>query len=150
LEPDAPLASDSAPFHELVLDLLADGVDVHCPRDATRGGVATVLNELAQRSRFGMAIEERAIPVREPVRGICELLGFDPLYVANEGRLVAIVAAADAERAVASMRRHAVGAGACVVGAVVDDPLGLVVLKTAVGGRRIVDMLPGEQLPRIC
>jgi hydrogenase expression/formation protein HypE len=150
LELETPLASDTATLHRLVLDVLATGADVHCLRDPTRGGVATALNELARRSRVGIVLDEAAIAVREPVRGVCELLGLDPLYVANEGTLLAIVARADAPRALEAMRRHPEGRETRVVGEVVDDPSALVVLQTAVGGRRIVDMLPGEQLPRIC
>jgi hydrogenase expression/formation protein HypE len=150
LELDTTIASDTAPLHAVVLDLLAAGVAVHCLRDPTRGGVATALADIARRSRAGMVVREGAIPVREPVRGVCELLGLDPLYVANEGKLLAIVGPDDAERAVACMRRHPVGREACVVGEVVADEEALVVVETTVGGRRIADMLPGEQLPRIC
>jgi hydrogenase expression/formation protein HypE len=150
LELETAIASDTAPLHEVVLDLLEAGVAVHCLRDPTRGGVATALVEIARRSGVGMVLDEGAVPIREPVRGVCELLGLDPLYVANEGKLLAIVPAHDAERTVARMRRHAVAREACVVGEVVDDPAALVVVRTTVGGRRIADMLPGEQLPRIC
>jgi hydrogenase expression/formation protein HypE len=150
LQLETPVASDTAALHRLVLDVLATGADVHCLRDPTRGGVATALNELARRSGAGIVVDETSIVVREPVRGVCELLGLDPLYVANEGKLLAVVAAADAPRVLGAMRRHPEGQEARVIGEVVDDPAGLVVLKTAVGGRRIVDMLQGEQLPRIC
>ncbi len=135
---------------EHTLDVLATGADVHCLRDPTRGGVATALNELAQQSSIGIVLDERAIAINEPVRGVCELLGLDPLYVANEGKMLAIVAGADAEQVLATMRRHPESREARVVGEVVEDPARLVVLKTSVGGRRIVDMLQGEQLPRIC
>jgi len=150
LELETPVESDSAALHRLVLDAVATGADLRCLRDPTRGGVATALNEIAARSRVGIVLDEAAIPVREPVRGVCELLGLDPLYVANEGKLLAIVAREDAPRVVAAMRRHPEGAEARVVGEVVADPSALVVLRTAVGGHRIVDMLPGDQLPRIC
>jgi hydrogenase expression/formation protein HypE len=150
LELETPIVSDTMPLHGLVLDMLDTGGAIHCLRDPTRGGVATALCEIARQSGVGVMIEERAIPVREPVRGICELLGFDPLYVANEGRLLAIVARADADRVLARMRSRADGSEACIIGRVVDDPARLVVLETRVGGRRVVDMLPGEQLPRIC
>src|SRR5262249_5017254 len=150
LELETPVASDSAALHRMMLDVLATGADVHCLRDPTRGGVATALNELAQRSRVGIVLDEAAIAVAEPVRGVCELLGLDPLYVANEGKMLAIVARADTERVVTAMRHHPEGRHARVVGEVVQDPSRLVVLKTSVGGRRIVDLLPGEQLPRIC
>jgi len=150
LELETPVASDSAALHRMMLDVLATGADVHCLRDPTRGGVATALNELAQRSRVGIVLDDTAIAVAEPVRGVCELLGLDPLYVANEGKMLAIVARADAERVLSAMRRHSEGSEARVVGEVVEDPARLVVLKTRIGGRRIVDTLQGEQLPRIC
>jgi hydrogenase expression/formation protein HypE len=150
LELETPIESDTMPLHELVLDMLDTGGDIHCLRDPTRGGVATALCEIGRQSGVGMMVEETAIPITEPVRGICELLGFDPLYVANEGRLLAIVAGEDAERVLARMRGRDEGREARIIGRVVDDAARLVVLETRVGGRRIVDMLPGEQLPRIC
>jgi hydrogenase expression/formation protein HypE len=150
LELETPVASDTAPLHGLVREMLATGADVHCLRDPTRGGVATALNELAQRSAAGIVLDEAAVPVREPVRGVCELLGLDPLYVASEGVLLAVVPARDADRVLAAMRRSSHGRQARVVGEVVADDARLVVLRTTVGGRRIVDMLQGEQLPRIC
>jgi hydrogenase expression/formation protein HypE len=150
LELETPVASDTAPLHGLVHEMLATGAAVHCLRDPTRGGVATALNELAHRSAVGIVLDEAAIVVREPVRGVCELLGLDPLYVANEGKLLAVVPATDAERVLDAMHRHPQGRDARVVGEVVKDDAQLVVLRTTVGGRRIVDMLPGEQLPRIC
>jgi hydrogenase expression/formation protein HypE len=150
LEVESPVVSDSMPLHEMVLDMLETGGEIHCLRDPTRGGVATALNEIARQSGVGMVLEEDAIPVREPVRGICELLGFDPLYVANEGKLLAIVEPRSADRVLAAMGRRAEGRDARVIGAVVDDPDRLVVLKTRVRGLRIVDMLQGDQLPRIC
>jgi hydrogenase expression/formation protein HypE len=150
LELETPVASDTTALHRMVLDALATGADVHCLRDPTRGGVATALNELAQRSGVGIVLDEAAIAVAEPVRGVCELLGLDPLYVANEGKMLAVVARADAERVLHAMRRHPESADARVVGEVVEDSSRLVVLRTRVGGRRIVDMLQGEQLPRIC
>ena len=150
LELETPVSSDTAPLHRLVAEMLATGAEVHCLRDPTRGGVATVLNEIAQRSRAGIVLDEAAIAVHEPVRGVCELLGLDPLYVASEGRLLAVVSGLDAPRVVEAMQKHPEGRDARIVGEVVEDPATLVVLRTAVGGRRIVDMLPGEQLPRIC
>lgn len=150
LELEAPVASDTAPLHELVAAMVATGAEIHCLRDPTRGGVATALNEIASRSGVGMVLDERAVPVREPVRGVCELLGLDPLYVASEGRLLALAPAGDAGRLLESMRGRPEGRGARVIGEVVEDEARLVVLRTAVGGRRIVDMLAGEQLPRIC
>lgn len=150
LEVESPVASDSAPLHELVHDMLETGGKIHCLRDPTRGGVATALNEIARQSGVGMVLEEEAILVREPVRGICELLGFDPLYVANEGKLLAIVESRSADRVLAAMGRRPEGRDARVIGEVIEDPDRLVVLKTRVRGRRIVDKLQGDQLPRIC
>jgi hydrogenase expression/formation protein HypE len=119
-------------------------------RDPTRGGVATVLNEIVGRSRVGMVLRESAIPVRDAVRGACEMLGLDPLYVANEGKLVAIVAPEIADAVLAAMRRHPLGAESQMIGEVVERPAGMVLMKTSVGGTRVVDVLFGEQLPRIC
>lgn len=150
LELETPVVSDTAPLHGLALAALAGGAAVRCLRDPTRGGVATALNEIARRSRVGIVLDEPAIPVREPVRGVCELLGLDPLYVASEGRLLAVVAPEDAGGVLARMRARPEGAGARIVGQAVEDDQALVVLRTAVGGRRIVDLLPGDQLPRIC
>ena len=150
LELETPVASDTAPLHGLVREMLATGAAIHCLRDPTRGGVATALNELVQRSAVGIVLDEAAIVVREPVRGVCELLGLDPLYVANEGKLLAVVPSADAARVLDAMHRHPQGHEARVIGEIVQDDARLVILKTTVGGRRIVDMLQGEQLPRIC
>ena len=150
LELETPVTSDTAPLHRLVAEMVGAGVTIHCLRDPTRGGVATALNEIAQRSCAGIVLDERAIVVDESARGVCELLGLDPLYVANEGKLLAIVDRDDAARTVDAMRRHPEGREARVIGEVVDDAQALVVLRTAVGGHRIVDMLQGEQLPRIC
>jgi hydrogenase expression/formation protein HypE len=126
------------------------GIDVHCLRDLTRGGLASVLNELAAAAKVGMEVEESAIPVREPVRGACELLGLDPLYVANEGRFVAMVPAPQAEAALAVMRRHGSASQAAQIGVVTDCDPPLVALQTVVGTHRVLDLLSGEQLPRIC
>jgi hydrogenase expression/formation protein HypE len=150
LELETPVVSDTAPLHRLVASMLATGAEIRCLRDPTRGGVATALNEIARRSGVGAVLREAAIPVREPVRGLLELLGLDPLYVANEGRLLAVVAREDAGRLVARMRGEPDGREACIVGEIAEDGERLVVLETAVGGRRIVDMLAGDQLPRIC
>jgi hydrogenase expression/formation protein HypE len=147
---EAPITSDSAALHTLVAALLATGADVRCLRDPTRGGLATTLNEIAGQSGVGMLIDERAIPVQPAVAAACEFLGLDPLYVANEGKLVAIVAAADADRALAALRAHPLGAGAARIGSVQADDHGFVQMTTSLGGRRIVDWLSGEQLPRIC
>ena len=147
---ESAIESDCAPLVEPVMSLLDDGVDVHCLRDLTRGGLASALVEIAEASRLSIAIQETLIPVREDVRGACEILGFDPLYVANEGRFVAFVAAAEAARAVERLRRDPRCLDARVIGSVHDAPAGLVTMKSRIGATRIVDMLSGEQLPRIC
>ena len=147
---ETTIASDTAALHGLVAAMVRAVPDVHCLRDPTRGGLATTLNELARQSRCGMLIDERAIPVRAEVHAACEFLGLDPLYVANEGKLVAICAPGDAERLLASMRAHPQGRGAAVIGEVIEDPHHFVQMDTSFGGRRVVDWLTGEQLPRIC
>jgi hydrogenase expression/formation protein HypE len=148
----SPLESDCAPLNGLVASLLEalPAGAVHCLRDPTRGGLATALNELAARSRVGIEIDETSLPVREPVRAACELLGLDPLYVANEGKLIAIVAPEAADTALAALRADRYGREATIVGQVVEGHPGRVVLRTQLGARRMVDMLVGEQLPRIC
>ncbi|GAA4240969.1 hydrogenase expression/formation protein HypE [Actinomadura meridiana] len=151
LDIEASLTSDTAPLHEPVsalLDAVPGGVRVL--RDATRGGVATVLNEIADASGFGIVVDEAAVPVRPMVTGACELLGIDPLYVACEGRFVAVVDGDQADTALDALRAHPLGADAALVGRIKDDPPGIVLLKTAFGGTRIVDMLVGDPLPRIC
>jgi hydrogenase expression/formation protein HypE len=148
---DSPIESDTAPLWSLVEAMLAAAPGaIHAMRDPTRGGLASAVNEIAQRSRVGMRLDESAIPVREPVRGACEMLGLDPLYVANEGKLMAVVHPDHAERLLAAARAHPLGADARLIGTVVDDPEHLVVLDTAFGGSRIVDLLAGDPLPRIC
>ena len=148
LESDVP--SDCQPLYSLVAAMLAACPDIHCLRDATRGGVATVLNEFAESSQVAIRIDETSLPLREDVKGACEILGLDPLYLANEGKLVAIVAPEAAPRVLAAMRAHPAGRGSAVIGQVAEEPRGMVVLRTGFGGDRIVDMLVGEQLPRIC
>ena len=150
LEFDAPIASDTAPLHGLVAAMLAACPAVRMLRDPTRGGVATSLAEIAVLAEVGIEIDEAAIPVAAPVAAACELLGLDPLQVANEGKLLAIVPAADADAVLAAMRAHEHGHGAVMLGRVVADHPRLVVMRTALGGRRIVPMPIGEQLPRIC
>jgi hydrogenase expression/formation protein HypE len=151
LDLEADLVSDTAPVHELVQGLLdAVGPDVRAMRDATRGGVATILNEVATAAGVAVVVEEEAVPVRPEVRGACELLGIDPLYVACEGRIVVIVDPGAADAAVAALQAHPLGAGATVVGRIAEDPPGLVLLKTGFGGTRIIDLLVGDPLPRIC
>jgi hydrogenase expression/formation protein HypE len=149
LDIEADVWSDTAPLHDAVATLL-DAAPVRMLRDATRGGVATILNELAQDAQLAVVVDEAAVPVRPAVTGACELLGIDPLYVACEGRFVAVVDGACADAAVAALRQHPLGADAAVIGRVKQDPPGLVLLKTSFGGTRIVDMLVGDPLPRIC
>jgi hydrogenase expression/formation protein HypE len=151
LDIEADIASDTAALHTLVgslFDAVPDGV--RALRDATRGGVATILNEMAKASGVAMVVDEQTVPVRPEVTGASEILGIDPLYVACEGRLVAIVDGAQAETALEAMRAHPLGNDAAIIGRVKDDPPGLVLLKTHFGGTRIVDMLVGDPLPRIC
>lgn len=150
LEFDGVIESDCAALHELVRDMLDVSLDVHCLRDPTRGGLATVLNEIAGRSRVGMCLHEPVIPVRDSVRGACEILGLDPLYVANEGKLVAIVSGNSAHELVDCMRQNPLGRDARIIGEVVAEHAGMVMMKTEVGGTRILDTPFGEQLPRIC
>jgi len=147
---ETEVASDCQPLGSLVQTMLKACPDVHCLRDATRGGLATVLNEFAQSSHVGIRINETALPIREEVRGACEILGLDPLYLANEGKLAAVVPPEGADRVVEAMRSHPAGAQAAIIGEVVGAPAGAVVLNTGFGGGRIVDLLVGEQLPRIC
>jgi hydrogenase expression/formation protein HypE len=144
------LASDTAPLHMLIDGMLRATTAVHAIRDATRGGVATVLNEIAAAATVGIVVDENAVPVREEVRGACEILGIDPLYAACEGRLVAFVAGEAAQTALAAMHAHPLGRDAAIIGTVRAEPPGLVLLKTQFGGTRIVDMLVGDPLPRIC
>jgi hydrogenase expression/formation protein HypE len=147
---ETQIVSDSAALHTLVAAMLAVTRDIHCLRDATRGGVAAVLNELADSSKVGFSLEETAMPVRPAVMAACEMLGMDPLYVANEGKLVAVVPADHADAVLAAMRAHPLGQDAAIIGRVVEEHPGMVVAQTAIGGRRVVDMPLGEILPRIC
>jgi hydrogenase expression/formation protein HypE len=150
LDLQADVRSDCQPLASLVQAMVAVCPDIHCLRDATRGGVATVLNEFALASGVSIRIHEERLPLREQVKGACEILGLDPLYLANEGKLVALVPAARAAAVLAALRAHPAGVDACVIGEVIEQPAGVVVLHTGFGGQRIVDMLVGEQLPRIC
>ncbi len=150
LEFETEIASDSAALNGLVGDLLLACPDVHVLRDPTRGGVTSAVTEIAQSAGAGIVLREAAIPIREEVKGACEILGLDPLYVANEGKLIAIVAAEDAERALGAMQAHSLGKEAAIIGEVTAEHPGFVTMKTRVGGTRVVDMLAGEQLPRIC
>jgi len=144
------LRSDTAPLHGLVASMLATGTDVHVLRDPTRGGVAASLNEIARASKVGVALVERDLPIPEAVKDACGLLGLDPLYVANEGKLLAMVPAIDADRVLEAMHAHGLGRGARVIGRCVDEHPGMVVARTGLGGTRVVDLPVGEQLPRIC
>ena len=150
LELDGEIASDSAPLNGLVEAMLAVTHQVHAMRDPTRGGLASTLNEIATQSHVGIVIHEDAIPLHAGVRGACEVLGLDPLHVANEGKLVAFVPIEHAGEMVDAMRRHPLGAEAAIIGTVVDREPGMVTMRTVFGTTRIVDMLPGDQLPRIC
>ncbi|MGH3165932.1 MAG: HypE family hydrogenase expression/formation protein, partial [Trebonia sp.] len=150
LDIEADLESDTAPLNGLVAGLLDAVPRTRALRDATRGGVATILNEIATAAEAGVVVSEDAVPVRTEVRGAAELLGIDPMYVACEGRLVAVVPGEDADRAVAALRSHPLGEQAAVIGHVTAEQPGIVQLKTAFGGTRIVDLLVGDPLPRIC
>jgi len=156
LELESQIRSDSAALNSLVQEMVSEAEEysdieaLHCLRDPTRGGLATTLNEFAQASEAAIRIHEECIPVREEVQGACEILGLDPLYVANEGRLVAVVAAGIADRMLCRMRKHPLGCDSCIIGEVQSEPRGIVSMVTGFGGTRIVDMLVGDQLPRIC
>jgi hydrogenase expression/formation protein HypE len=146
----APIVSDTAALHGLIAAMLDSGVKLRVLRDPTRGGLATTLNEIAKQSGVGMMLQESAIAVNQPVEAACEFLGLDPLYVANEGKLIAICAPEDAQRLLAAMRAHPLAGAASIIGEVHEDTHGFVQMTTKMGGRRVVDWLAGEQLPRIC
>jgi hydrogenase expression/formation protein HypE len=150
LEFESPIESDTAALHGLIREMLETGADIHCLRDPTRGGLATTLNEIAGQSGVGMMLEEKALPVKPVVEAACEFLGLDPLYVANEGKLVVVCAPEDADRLLTVLRGHPLGRDAARIGVVQEDRNGFVQMETRLGGRRIVDWLSGEQLPRIC
>jgi hydrogenase expression/formation protein HypE len=150
IEFESPVVSDSAPLHCLVDDMLRVTHAIRCLRDPTRGGVSSALNEIAAQSRVGILLQEETIPVREEVRGACEMLGLDPLYVANEGKLLAIVDPSEADRLVSAMRANPLGREARRIGTVTKSDPGWVTMRTTLGTTRIVDMLAGDQLPRIC
>jgi hydrogenase expression/formation protein HypE len=147
---ESPIVSDTAALHGLIAAMRDSGADIHVLRDPTRGGLATTLNEIAQQSGVGMMLQEKALPVKPEVNAACEFLGLDPLYVANEGKLVAICAEQDAEKLLAAMRAHPLGGAAAWIGTVHEDAHHFVQMTTGFGGKRIVDWLSGEQLPRIC
>ena len=145
------IESDSAPLSGLVLELINQGIEIHCLRDLTRGGLASALIEIAEASKTHIDIEEDSIPIREDVKGICEILGLDPLYVANEGRFIAIVKSEDVEQALEIMNHQSSGKGSSVIGQVKDcHSSGILTMKSQIGTSRIIDMISGEQLPRIC
>jgi hydrogenase expression/formation protein HypE len=148
LEFESKIESDSAPVHESVLELLRAGIEIHCLRDLTRGGLTSALNEIAEAANVTLLAEEKAIPVREDVHAACEILGLDPFQVACEGRFAAFIPERDAGRALAILREHS--KAACVIGKATDERPPMVLLKSAIGARRILDMASGEQLPRIC
>jgi hydrogenase expression/formation protein HypE len=151
LDIESDIQSDTAPLHTLVASLLdTAGEDVHCLKDPTRGGLATSLNEMAIASEVAVVLDEPTIPVRPEVRGACEILGLDPLTIANEGKLLAIVAPEGAEAALTAMRNHPLGREAAIIGSVQAEPAAMVFLRTDIGGKRVLDMLVGDPLPRIC
>jgi len=147
---DSPVISDTAPLNHMVTKMLAAHKDIHVLRDPTRGGIGTALNEIAGKSGVGIKIYEEKVPLKKEIAGICELLGFDPLYVANEGKLIAFVAPDYADKVLAAIRADEFGQDACIIGEAIADNPGKVIMQTSIGGSRIVDMLTGEQLPRIC
>lgn len=150
LEFESEIASDCAPLGDVVQSLLATGIELHCLRDLTRGGLTSALVEISESARRQIQIEETAVPVREDVRGACEILGLDPFFLANEGRFIAFVPAAQAEQALAVMNQFPQATGSCRIGRVLEDKQPLVTLKSRIGATRILDMFSGEQLPRIC
>ena len=150
LEFESTIESDSAPIWEPVAELLKAGIEIHCLRDLTRGGLASALNEIAEAAGVKIQVDEKLIPVREEVHGACEMLGLDPLHVANEGRFVAFVAEKDSAHALEILRHHAVSTNAAAIGRVADKSAALVTVRSAIGASRILDMPSGEQLPRIC
>ena len=147
---DASVQSDSAALNHMILSLFDAGIDVHVLRDPTRGGLGTTLNEIAGQSRVGIFIAENDIPVRPAVVAGCSFLGLDPLYLANEGKVICIVAKEDADAALSTLKADPLGRDACIIGYVSEEQPGKVVLTTPLGGKRLVNMLEGEQLPRIC
>ncbi len=150
LEFETTIRSDTTALNHLVEEMFRTTKNIHVLRDPTRGGIATILNEIAGQSGLGIVIDEKSIPVRDDVKGACEILGLDPLYIANEGKLLAFVSPEDSEKLLTAMRAHPLGKDSAVIGKVVDSHAGTVVMKSEIGGTRVVDMLTGEQLPRIC
>lgn len=144
------IVSDSAPLNDLIMSILAASPNIHCMRDATRGGLGAILAEIAKSAQVRIDIDEKSIPVRNNVRGICEILGFDPLFLANEGKMIAFCPESDAQTVLAALRRHKDGVNAAVIGRVSEAARGHVVMKTAIGGERMIDLPVGELVPRIC
>jgi hydrogenase expression/formation protein HypE len=147
---ESKIESDCAPLNDLISNILNIGIDVHMMRDATRGGVASVLNEIAKSGNVGILLYEENLPIQEEVKSACEIMGFDPLYVANEGKVIIVADASDADKIVSIMKQHELGKNAAVIGEVISNNAGVVTMKTVIGTTRIVDMISGEQLPRIC
>jgi len=150
LELDLDLQTDSAPLNHMIAEIIESVPDVHVLRDPTRGGVATTLNEIAKQSEVGIKLSENAIPVSDNVNAVCEILGLDPLYIANEGKVLVFVPAEHADTLLSTMRKNRYGQNACIIGEVVAEPKGRVYMDTVIGGQCMIDMLAGEQLPRIC
>ncbi len=149
-ELETDLKSDCAPLTVLIHEIMKVSRGVKFMRDPTRGGLATTLNEIVSGAEFGILINETSVPVKEEVKAACEILGFDPLYIANEGKVVVVAEAPDAEKILDAMRHHPLGKGSCIIGEVIKEHPGKVIMKTGIGGHRIIEMLSGEQLPRIC
>ena len=150
MEFESTMKSDTAPLNHMVRGMLSASESIHVLRDPTRGGLGTALNEIAEQSHAGMMIYEDRVPIRREVAGVCELLGFDPLYVANEGKLIAIVPDVHVNHVLEKMKETVPGKEACVIGEVIESKTSQVLMKTRIGGTRIIQMLTGEQLPRIC
>lgn len=150
IEFEIEIESDTAPLNHLVQDILSTSRNIHWMRDPTRGGISSALNELAQSAKIGVEIWESEIPIPEPVKAACEMLGLDPLYIANEGKLLAVVSSEDAEKVLETMQNNPLGKEAKIIGEITEEHPGVVLMKTTIGGKRVVDMLAGEQLPRIC
>ena len=146
----AVIASDTAPLHSLVQTMLATSARIRMLRDPTRGGIAVSLNEMAVSARYGIALDEETVPIRPVTQSACELLGLDPFYVANEGKLLAVVAPTDAASVLSTMRGHPLGERAAIIGHVTNEHAGMVVARTAIGGKRVISTMVGELLPRIC
>ncbi|MCE5211170.1 MAG: hydrogenase expression/formation protein HypE, partial [Deltaproteobacteria bacterium] len=144
------ILSDSAPLNGLIAEILKVSPNVHCMRDATRGGLGAILAEIAKSAEVGINIDEKAVPVQDNVRGVCEILGFDPLFLANEGKMILFCPQSDAEAVLAAMRNHKYGKYAAIIGCVSKAAQGRVVLKTSIGGERMIDLPTGELVPRIC